>query len=95
VIWGCPQEWMVHYKAYPRTTDAWLVGDNNLAGVDPLFVDAAKDDYRLKSASPAFRTGFRALPLDKMGLYASPERAVWPVKHAVRIVCPSLTSDKP
>lgn len=30
-----------------------------------------------------------------MGLYANPERAVWPVKHAVRIVCPNLTYVKP
>ncbi len=95
VIWGGPQEWMVHYKAYPRTPDAWLIGDNNLAGVDPLFVNAAKDDYRLKPESPAFKTGFKPLPIEKMGLYASPERAVWPVRHAVRIVCPSLTTAKP
>jgi hypothetical protein len=85
---------MVHYKAYPRTPEAWLVGDNNLAGVDPLFVNAAKDDYRLKPGSPAFKTGFKPLPLDKMGLYASPERAVWPVKHAVRIVCPNLSAQQ-
>jgi len=95
VIWKCPQEWMVHFKAYPRTTNSWLVGENNLAGVDPLFVDPAKDDYRMKAESPAFKTGFKPLPIDKMGLYASPERAVWPVKNAVRIVCPNLTYVKP
>ena len=92
VIWGGPQEWMVHYKSYPRTADAWLVGDNNLAGVDPLFVNSAKDDYRMKPDSPAFKKGFKPMPIDKMGLYASAERAVWPVKHAVRIVCPDLSA---
>jgi hypothetical protein len=86
---------MVHAKNYPRTQDAWLVGDTNLAGADPLFVNAAKDDYRLKPESPAFKAGFRPLPIEKMGLYAGPERAVWPVKHAVRIVCASLTTAKP
>ena len=95
VIWGGPQEWMVHAKNYPRTTDAWLIGENNLAGVDPLFVNAAKGDYRLKPESPAFKTGFKPLPIERMGLYASPERAVWPVRHEVRIVCPNLTSGKP
>ena len=95
VIWGGPQEWMVHAKNYPRTTDAWLIGENNLSGIDPLFMNAAKDDYRLKSESPAFKTGFKQLPLDKMGLYESPDRAVWPVKHKVRIVCPNLTKASP
>ena len=95
VIWGGAQEWMVHAKAYPRTPDAWLVGDNNLAGVDPLFVNPAKGDYRMKPESPAFKTGFKPLPIEKMGLYASPDRAVWPVTHAVRIVSPNLTYMKP
>lgn len=90
VIWGGAQEWMVHAKAYPYTTDAWMV-TNNLAGVDPLCVDAAKGDYHLRADSPAFKIGFRPLPLDKMGLYASAERAIWPVKHEVRMVCSSLT----
>ncbi len=95
VVWGCPQEWMIHAKAYPRTPDAWQIGDNNLAGVDPLFVDPAKGDYRMKPESPAFKTGFKPLPIGQMGLYASPERAVWPVKHAVRIISANLTYVKP
>jgi len=95
VIWGGLQEWMQHYQAYPRSTDTWLIGENNLAGVDPLFVDPAKGDYRMKPASPAFKTGFKPLPIDKMGLYASTERVLWPVKNEVRIVCPNLTYVKP
>jgi hypothetical protein len=95
VIVGGQPEWMVHSKNYPRTPDAWLIGDSNLAGADPLFVNAEKGDYRLKPESPAFKTGFKPLPLEKMGLYASSDRAVWPVKHAVRIVCASLTTAKP
>ncbi|MEI6645723.1 MAG: right-handed parallel beta-helix repeat-containing protein [bacterium] len=94
VIWGGPQEWMVHYKNYPRTTNSWLIGENNLAGVDPLFVNAEKDDYRMKPDSPAFKIGFKALPIEKMGLYASPERAVWPVKHTPRLICTRLTPEK-
>lgn len=93
VIWGGPQEWLVHYKNYPMSTNSWFVGTNNLAGVDPLFVNAAKDDYHMKPESPAFKTGFKPLPIDKMGLYASPERAVWPVKHSVRMVSTNLTSN--
>ncbi|MEI8038586.1 MAG: right-handed parallel beta-helix repeat-containing protein [Verrucomicrobiota bacterium] len=95
VIWGGPPEWMVHYKAYPPSTDTWQIGANNLAGVDPLFVDPAKGDYRLQPQSPAFKAGFKALPVDMMGLYDSPERAVWPVTHQVRMVSAKLTADKP
>jgi hypothetical protein len=36
--------------------------------VDPLFVDPAKDDYRLKPEAPAFKLGFQDLPWDKIGL---------------------------
>ncbi len=95
LIWGGPQEWMVHYKKYPRTVSTWLVGDNNVAGVDPLFENAEKGDYRLKADSPALKKGIKPLPVEKMGLYASPERAVWPVKHAPRILCANLTYVKP
>ncbi len=56
----------------------------NLIDVDPHFVDVDKGDYRLRDDSPAFELGFQQLPIEKMGLYASEERASWPVTHAVR-----------
>ena len=90
VAWAGAQEWMVHAKNYPRSEKTWLIGESNLSGTDPLFADAAKDDYRLKPQSPAFKTGFKPLPIEQMGLYASPERAVWPVKHAMSAVCTNL-----
>lgn len=93
VVAGGGKEWMVHYKKYPCTTHNWLIGDNNLAGVDPLFENPEKDDYRLKPESPAFKMGFEQLPIEKMGLYESPERALWPVKHSVRILCKDLKSN--
>jgi len=46
---------------------------------DPRFVDPAADDYRLRPGSPALKLGFKPLPLERMGLYASPDRASWPV----------------
>ena len=46
---------------------------------DPMFVDAARDDYRLRPDSPALTLGFKPIPLDKIGLRRTPERASWPV----------------
>ncbi len=46
---------------------------------DPLFVDAANDDYRLKPESPALKLGFKPIPADRIGLFDSPDRASWPV----------------
>jgi hypothetical protein len=46
---------------------------------DPRFVDVAKDDFRLKPDSPALKLGFKPIPTDRIGLYADPYRASWPV----------------
>jgi parallel beta-helix repeat protein len=35
---------------------------------DPLFVDLANDDYRLKPESPALKLGFQPIPIEKIGL---------------------------
>ncbi|MEW6359372.1 MAG: right-handed parallel beta-helix repeat-containing protein [Planctomycetota bacterium] len=41
--------------------------DANSAIADPGFVDPAKDDYRLKPDSPAFKLGFQPIPIEKIG----------------------------
>jgi len=48
---------------------------------DPLFVDAGKHDFRLRPDSPAWRMGFKPIPIEKIGLYQDPCRASWPVRH--------------
>ena len=60
---------------------AWqeLGHDANSVIDDPLFVDPEHGDYRLRPNSPAFGLGFKPIPLDKIGLYRSPDRASWPV----------------
>ena len=59
-----------------------LGADRDSAVGDPLFVDAAHDDYRLRPESPAFKLGFKSLPLDQMGPYPSKDRASWPIIQA-------------
>lgn len=56
--------------------------DRDSVVADPLFVDAARGNYRLRPESPAFKLGFTPLPLDKMGPYSSKDRASWPIIQA-------------
>jgi len=55
---------------------------DNLVDVDPRFTGKPPADFRLASDSPALKLGFRPNPLDKIGVYASDDRASWPVEHA-------------
>ncbi|MDX9978876.1 MAG: right-handed parallel beta-helix repeat-containing protein [Lentisphaeria bacterium] len=66
------------------TWEQWLAKgfDTNSLVADPLFVDAANGDYRLRPVSPAFQLGFEPIPVDKIGPYASPLRASWPIVEA-------------
>jgi len=87
VAWKGAGEWIHnHYKTF----DGWVI-ENNLVTEDPLFVSPERDDYRLRTQSPAHKKGIRPLPTERMGLYASSERAVWPVSHPVNTGCGNLT----
>jgi len=57
--------------------------DRNSLIADPLFVDVAKDDYRLRRNSPAFKLGFQPIPIEKIGPYKSDLRASWPIIDAI------------
>ena len=56
-------------KSKPMTTFT-----DNLLDTDPLFVDAANNDFRLKPNSPAFKLGFKKLPIELMGLIKTADR---------------------
>ena len=56
--------------------------DRHSLVADPLFVDADKDDYRLRPESPALKLGFKPIPVEKIGPYADPLRASWPIVEA-------------
>lgn len=77
-----------------KLPDAWVI-ENNLTGADPLFLNPDQDDYRLRENSPALALGVCPLKKEGVGLYAGPERAVWPVAHAVNTGCGSLVYRKP
>ena len=61
--------------------EAWqaLGMDRHSLVADPRFVDAAHDDYRLRPDSPAWKLGFEAIPVEKIGCYQDPLRASWPL----------------
>ncbi|MCD6395763.1 MAG: right-handed parallel beta-helix repeat-containing protein, partial [Planctomycetes bacterium] len=44
--------------------------DRNSITANPMFVDAANRDYRLKSASPALKMGFKPIDMSTVGLKA-------------------------
>jgi len=56
--------------------------DQHSRVADPMFVDPEKDDYRLKPESPAFKLGFEAIPVEKIGPYQDDLRASWPIVEA-------------
>ena len=57
---------------------------DNLLDKDPLFVDAADHNFQLQDDSPAYKRGFKRIPIEKIGLYQDELRASWPVAHTVR-----------
>jgi len=57
----------------------YLTFQDNLLNEDPHFVDPAKLDFRLKEDSPAFKLGFKPIPIEQIGLYQDKRRASWPV----------------
>lgn len=62
----------------------YLTFQDNLLDTDPLFVDAANLDFRLKEDSPAWKLGFKPIPAEQMGIYQDERRASWPVSHDLR-----------
>jgi len=71
-------------KSGMLTWDEWRQTgqDPHSLNADPMFVNPAKHDYRLKPGSPALKLGFQQIPLAEIGPYKSELRASWPVVEA-------------
>ena len=84
---GRPISVDMHKKMDLASLEEWQArgGDTRSIVADPLFVDAAKDDYRLRPGSPAYKVGFKDInaEIEKIGAYRSDERASWPLVNAV------------
>lgn len=78
-VWSGGKWDEIEKKALPFVTL-----ENNLLDADPRFADREKLDFRLREDSPAFKLGFRPIPIEKIGLFQSDDRASWPVSHSVR-----------
>jgi len=89
VIWHGGQPIKIYQtgpKDVPKeqTWDEWRRRgfDAHSVVADPLFLDAAKDDYRLRPESPALKLGFKPIPVEKIGPYEHELRASWPIVEA-------------
>jgi len=54
---------------------------DNLLNADPLFVDAKGLNFQLREDSPAWKLGFRRIPIELIGPYKDGRRASWPIKR--------------
>jgi len=65
--------------------------DRHSLVADPLFVAPERDDWRLRPESPAFKLGFKPIPIERIGPYDDPMRASWPIVEARGTVPPSTS----
>ncbi len=51
---------------------------DNLTDMDPRFVDPDNGNFQLKDDSPAYKLGFKQIPMEKIGLYKDEYRTALP-----------------
>jgi hypothetical protein len=81
---GAPMRISLGGKLGEWDFNAWRKAGEDAGSLiaDPLFVDATKDDYRLRPGSPATVLGFERIPMEKIGPYQDELRATWPIVEA-------------
>ncbi len=72
VVWSTAEDLAASTRAltpegpWAQWLEAGFDAHSRLA--DPLFVDAARDDYRLRPESPALALGFQPIPVERIGV---------------------------
>lgn len=98
VIWHQDQSLVPGLKGVPKEEqwNEWkkLGFEQHSLVAEPLFEDGSQDDYRLKPESPAFTLGFKPIPMDQIGPYASPLRVSWPIVEAEGVREKPLAGDE-
>ena len=69
------------WKSIQKPAEPLVKMEDNLVDEDPHFVDAANLNFQLRDDSPAYKLGFKRIPIEEIGLYEDELRASWPVEH--------------
>ncbi|CAA6677712.1 MULTISPECIES: PDZ domain-containing protein [unclassified Lentimonas] len=88
------------YAANPESimkTSDKLGWDKKSIFGDPMFVDPASGDYRVKEGSPAFEVGFKNFPMDQFGVKKPSLKAIarTPELPVLKFAGKSASSSKP
>ena len=63
---------------------AYVAFADNLIDAAPHFEGIPPENFQLRDDSPAYKFGFKRIPIEQIGLYEDKNRTSWPVEHNVR-----------
>lgn len=72
------------WKNISKGIENMVTMKDNLINTDPGFLDQEGEKFQLKDISPAYKIGFKRIPIEKIGLYEDPNRFSWPVQKSRR-----------
>jgi len=75
------KEFKVHRNGDKGITDILKRDGNVVIDTDPGFIDVENGDFRLMENSPAFKLGFKRIPIEKIGLFTDEYRVILPLKN--------------
>ncbi|MEI8328052.1 MAG: 6-bladed beta-propeller [Candidatus Taylorbacteria bacterium] len=68
------------------------VRNDNLLNTEPLFVDAANNNFNLQAGSPAYALGFQDIPFNQIGLMNSSDAVFNEISYSSSIAAPSIST---